>query len=66
MQTNGDFWKQHAERKGIPRVTLASAKEGLEQAKKQGSDDILARLMLKAGRLTDEARAYVAREYPQK
>lgn len=65
MTTNGEFWKQHAERKGIPRVTLASVKDGLAQAKKQGSDAILARLMIKAGRLTDEARAYVLTTYPQ-
>jgi hypothetical protein len=35
------------------------------QARKNKREAELARIMLRYGRLTDEAREYVAREYPQ-
>ena len=54
-----------SEENGIPLRTLDQVKDTLAKAKKAGSDDIFARMMLNHGRLTDEARAYVAREYPQ-
>jgi len=54
-----------AETMGIPLRTLDDVKAALAQAKRQKSDAAMARLMLRHGRLTDEARAYVAREYPQ-
>ena len=54
-----------AERMGLPRRTLDQVRQGLEIAKKTKADVALARLMLRHGRLTDEARDYVAREYPQ-
>ena len=47
------------------RRTLDQVRRGLETAKKTKADSALARLMLRHGRLTDEAREYVAREYPQ-
>lgn len=54
-----------AERLGLPLRTLEQVRAGLNAAKKNGADVSLARLMLRAGRLTDESRAYVEREYPQ-
>jgi hypothetical protein len=63
--TNGDIWRERAEQAGIPLVSIWSAQDGLERAKKTKADVTLARLMLRHGRLTNEARAYVAREYPQ-
>lgn len=48
-----------AERLGMPRTSLEKAKAGLAKAKRNGADVSLARLMLRFGRLTDEARAYV-------
>ncbi|MDI1263878.1 MAG: hypothetical protein PS018_11535 [bacterium] len=65
MQTNGDIMRAQAERAGIPPVSIWKAKEGLTLAKKNKADKALARLMLNHGRLTDEARAWIAKEYPQ-
>jgi hypothetical protein len=45
--------------------TLDQVKLALEQAAKVGADKSMARLMLRHGRLTEEARAYVAGEYPE-
>lgn len=49
----------------IPLRTLEQVKESLARAKQQGTDSDMARLMLRHGRLTDEAREYVVRQYPQ-
>jgi hypothetical protein len=49
----------------IPLRTLDDVKATLERDKRRKVDVAMARLMLKHGRLTDEAREYVAREYPQ-
>lgn len=49
----------------IPLRTIDQVKAALEQAKKTGADKSMARLMLRHGRLTEEAREYVAMEYPQ-
>lgn len=65
MATNGDLLKAVAEKSGIPVRTLDQIKAAIEAAKKQKSDDAFARLALKAGRMTDEARAWLAKEYPQ-
>lgn len=65
MKTNGDIWRAIAEEQGIPLVSIWAAQEGLERAKKTKADVALARLMLRHGRLTDEARAYIARESSQ-
>lgn len=54
-----------AEQRGIPRRTLDDVKDTLAQAKRTKDDKSMARIMLKHGRLTDDARAYVAGEYPQ-
>lgn len=65
MNTNADALRALAEAKGIPLRTLDDVKAALERAKKTKADASLARVMLRHGRLTDEARAYVAGEYPQ-
>lgn len=65
MKTNGDILRERAEVQGIPLVSIWKAKEGLAVAKRTKADAALARVMLRHGRLTDEAREYVAREYPQ-
>lgn len=56
-----------AAERGIPLRTLADVTACLaeDKAKGDGTDVAMARLMLKHGRLTDEARAFVTREYPQ-
>ncbi len=64
-KTNGDIWKSRAEEVGLDRRTIDQVKATIENAKKYGSDREMASLMLRHGRLTDEAREYVSREYPQ-
>lgn len=56
-----------AEEQGIALRTLDDVRAALatDKAKNDGTDVAMARLMLRHGRLTDEARKYVAREYPQ-
>lgn len=54
-----------AEARGMPLTSLEKAKDGLAKAKKNGADVDMARLMLRFGRLSGEARAWIAREYPQ-
>lgn len=58
---------QIAEQQGIPLRTLDQVRADLAHAKtlEAGTDAAMARLMLRHGRLTIEARDYVAREYPQ-
>lgn len=53
---------QHAR---IPLVTAQEARATLERCKATKADVAMARAMLRVGRLTDEARAYVAGAYPQ-
>lgn len=53
-----------AERRGMPGRTLEQVKADLAAAKKRKADVSMARLMLRFGRLTEEARAWVAKEYP--
>lgn len=64
-KTNADTLRKIAEQQRIPLRTLNDVRRGLEQAKHNKADAATARLMLRHGRLTDEAREYVAREYPQ-
>lgn len=63
--TAGEYFAAKAEDAGVPLRTLDNVTAALTQARKTGADAAMARLMLRHGRLTDEARAYVAREYPQ-
>lgn len=65
MKTNGDILRAQAAAQGIPLTSIWKAKEGLALAKLTKADAALARLMLHHGRLTDEAREYIARQYPQ-
>jgi len=65
MTTNGDFWRAVAEQQGLPQTSIWKAQETLAQARKNKCHVEMARLMLRHGRLTEEARAYIAREYPQ-
>lgn len=60
-----------AERRGMPlrsleqvQATLANCKRRAK-GKNAGLDASMARLMLKAGRLSAEARAWIETEYPQ-
>lgn len=65
MITVGDDLRAHAERMGIPFRTLNDVRATLAADKKKGdgTDRAMARIMLRHGRLTDEARAWLAREY---
>ena len=65
MKTNSDILRAQADAQGIPLTSIWKAQEGLAIAKRTKADAALARLMLRHGRLTDEARSYIAREYPQ-
>ncbi|TPI86417.1 hypothetical protein [Mesorhizobium sp. B2-8-9] len=49
-----------AERLGIPERTLEQVKADLEHAAKRDCGDAMARMMVRYGRLTDDARAYAA------
>jgi hypothetical protein len=53
-----------AEKRGIPLRTLDQVREALAQAKKRDADESMARLMLRHGRLTDEAILYIGDNYP--
>lgn len=63
--TNGDWLRAQAEQMGFPLISIFKAQESLARAKKTGADAAMARLMLRHARMTDKAREYVAREYPQ-
>lgn len=65
QMTNGQKLRDAAEQRGIPLRTLDQVRDALTKAKKNKADVSMARLMLRHGRLTDEARTYIAREYPQ-
>lgn len=53
-----------AEEKGIPLRTLDQVRDSLAEARKQDADESMARLMLRHGRLTDEAILYIGDNYP--
>lgn len=59
MKTTIQKEKAIAEKMGIPKQTLSQVKKTLQQCAKQGSDATMARLMLKIGRLEDDAIEYV-------
>lgn len=63
--TWGDILRADAEKVGIPLRTLAQVQACIAKCRKQKSEKTMARLMLKAGRMTDEARAWLQQEYPQ-
>lgn len=49
----------------FPLATVDDVRASLLRAKEYSADVKLASMMLRHGRLTDEARTYVAKEYPQ-
>jgi hypothetical protein len=62
--TNGEVLKTEANKLGIPQRTLEQVRATLARDKKRSKpgariDVAMANLMLKTGRLTDEARVYV-------
>ncbi len=65
MKTNGDIWREIAEQRGIPLRTLEQVQTTINEAKETQADSSFARLMLRNGRLTSEAREWLAKEYPQ-
>ena len=54
-----------ADQMGIPLRTILDVKASLARAKKAGTDAEMARLMLRHGRLTDEAILYISDTYPE-
>ena len=63
--TWGDILRADAEKAGVPQRTLHQVQACIRQCRKQKSDKTMARLMLNAGRLTDESLEWLAVEYPQ-
>jgi hypothetical protein len=63
--TNGQTLRAIANAQGIPLRTLDNVRNALRVAKDLHVDSAMARLMLRHGRLSDEARNFVTREYPQ-
>lgn len=57
---NAQTLRDHAERLGIPLRTVDDVRSALTKARETKADKSMARLMLAHGRLTDEARAFVA------
>jgi hypothetical protein len=56
--------RQIANKNGIALRTLADVKASLARAKKTNADSAMARLMLRHGRLTDEALLWIGDHYP--
>lgn len=57
--TNRKILHELAEKQGIPARTLNQVRADLADAKTRDADEALARIMLRHGRLTDEALQYV-------
>jgi hypothetical protein len=68
---NGQILRAQADGLGIPLRTLDDVRTDLARCKARAKgrnkdlDKTMASAMLRHGRLTDEARAWVATEYPQ-
>jgi hypothetical protein len=65
MKTIGEVLRADADKAGIPLRTLEQVQKCISQCRRQKSDKTMARLMLNAGRMTDEARTWLSGEYPQ-
>lgn len=71
MKTNGDILRDHANSIGMPLRTLEQVKADLAACKARARgknanlDKTMARVMLNHGRFTADARAWLAKEYPQ-
>jgi membrane peptidoglycan carboxypeptidase len=59
MKTNADVLKAVADKQGIPYRTGHDVRQTLSKAEKFGTSVAMAGMLLRHGRLTDEARAYV-------
>ena len=55
----------HEAAAAIPLRTIEQVKTSLQKARLYNVDREMARMLLKHGRLTDEARAFIAWEYPR-
>lgn len=64
MKTNGDILREQAIAMGRTGRTLEQVQAAMAQAKKDGGDVSMARLMLRFGVLRSEAREWLAKEYP--
>lgn len=62
--TNGQTLKAHADRLAVPYRTLSDVRECLSQAARYGTADSMAKLLLRHGRLTDEAILFIGDNYP--
>lgn len=67
FKTNADYYKAVAVSRGMPLRSLEQVKACLTKCKRNGdgTDLVMARLMLKVGRLSDEAILYVGDNYPE-
>lgn len=66
MQQPKTWLHDLAEKQAIPLRTREDVVADLAKAKAfDGGDVVMAKLMLRHGRLTEEARAWIAWEYPQ-
>jgi hypothetical protein len=63
--TTGDLLRADADKAGLPLKTLNEVRLALLNAKDTHADKTLARMMLRYGRMTEQARHYVASRYPQ-
>lgn len=65
METNGQILRKHADRMGLPSRTLEQVQTDLANAAKRDPEtaQAMARLMLRHGRLTLEARRYLQDRY---
>jgi hypothetical protein len=64
-RTMGDLLRADADKAALPLKTLNEVRLALLNAKDAHSDKTLARMMLRYGRMTEQARHYVASRYPQ-
>ena len=62
-KTNSEIFRKIADDMGMPRRTLEQVKKGLARAKKTNSDEAMARLMMRHGRLTDDAILWIGDNY---
>ena len=69
MKTNGDVLVGHAERLGMrteaSRKTLEEVQATMRWVTVESERPIMARMMLRYGWMTSEARDWLSREYPQ-
>jgi hypothetical protein len=62
--TNGEQLRAVANDLEIPLRNLADVQASLARAKRRGADEAMATLLLRHGRLTDDAILYIGDNYP--